>query len=405
MKVLHLSTYDVSGGAAIAAYRLHKALQNRGIDSRMLVARKQSEDDSVRVWPCKQASPGRFQRWINERQRRRFRNSLEPIPEHAYFNGCRSSYRFSDVADEIHACDVIHLHWVANFLDWPETLPQLAAAKPLVWTLHDHFPLSGIWHYPPAGPVSGGLHRFNHQVFEEKLQAATQIPTHRLRVVSPSNELHTAALKSSVLGRFRNDCIFHAVDTNVFRPVEQRTAREALNLPTEATIVGFLADNLTEPRKGGHLLVEALKRAGKRIDLLLTAGKGSPLQTGIPSVHLGPLRNERLLAMFYSAADLFICPSTQEAFGLTALESLACGTPVVGFRVGGIPDLVVSGETGVVIDTPTTESLSISIDSLLLSRQQLSEMRPICRSRVLDFFCICKHARDILVLYKDILRD
>ncbi|WP_237228585.1 glycosyltransferase [Rubinisphaera sp. JC750] len=402
MKVLHLSTYDVSGGAAIAAYRLHKALQNRGIDSRMLVARKQSEDDSVRVWPCKQASLGRFQRWISERQRRRFRNRLAPIPAHAYFNGCRSSYRFSDVADEIHACDVIHLHWVANFLDWPETLPQLAAAKPLVWTLHDHFPLSGIWHYPPDGPVSGGLHRFNQQVFEEKLQAATQIPTHRLRVVSPSNELHTAALKSSVLGRFRNDCIFHAVDTNVFRPVEQRTAREALNLPVDATIVAFLADNLREPRKGSQLLVEALPKAGHRIDLLLTAGKGSPLQTGIPSVHLGPLRNERLLAMFYSAADLFICPSTQEAFGLTALESLACGTPVVGFRVGGIPDLVDSGETGLVIETPTASALATELTELLGSRQHLSEMRTKSRSRILENFCICQHAHVMQKLYQDV---
>ena len=400
MRVLHISTNDTAGGAAIAAFRLHQALNRHGVKSKMLVARKFSHDQNVEVWPAPAPkSKSRIRQMIDSRLQQRHLQSLQPIPPNCYFNDCRSNYNLRDVRRTIDECDLVHLHWTAKFLDWPTMLPELAIAKPVVWTLHDFYPFSGIWHYPPSAKVSDGLDKLNADVLEVKKSALGRIPSHRLHVVAPSSYMAGEAARSDLLGRFPISCIPHGLDTDVFRPVDKRVAREALQIPSNANVVAFVADSLSDPRKGGPQLLSALSQISI-VDLLLTAGKSPLSDSPIPNVHLGRLNSDRLLAQFYSAADLFICPSLQEAFGQTVFEAMACGVPVVGFRAGGIPDMVRPNQTGWLSDVGDSRQLADGINAAFADSTDRTTIAHNCRQVAVAEYDQAIQSRNLCSLYQ-----
>jgi glycosyltransferase involved in cell wall biosynthesis len=158
--------------------------------------------------------------------------------------------------------------------------------------------------------------------------------------------------KSPVTAGFRAEHIPYGLDTQIFRFRPKTRIREIFRIPESDFVIGFVAETLNDPRKGMHLLLEALAGiSGNHPNLhLLTVGSGNFETLPVPSTHAGPIGSGILLSHFYSACDLFVCPSTQDNLPNTVLEALACGTPVLGFSTGGVPDLVDSPEKGKLVE-------------------------------------------------------
>jgi glycosyltransferase involved in cell wall biosynthesis len=182
--------------------------------------------------------------------------------------------------------------------------------------------------------------------------------------------------RSSLFSRFECTVIPNGVDLDEFYPVERGVARKALGIPEGRKVVAFVAESVKNVRKGFPLLIEAVKLLAQKYPLfLLAVGRPSPLPIDVPSMMLGPIQAVPFLRQIYSAADAYVIASLEDNQPNTVLEAMACGTPVAGFKVGGIPEMVESGETGVLAGSRAVAELAQAIDFLLShdeDRQRMS---------------------------------
>jgi glycosyltransferase involved in cell wall biosynthesis len=219
-----------------------------------------------------------------------------------------------------------------------------------------------------------------HLEWIEKSIGYTALRDDQLVVVTPSVWLAQEARRSSLLGRFDVRVIPNGIDLTAFTPCDRQLAREALGLPREAFVIAFVADNVTTPRKGFQVLTAALERLPDRADTwLISVGNGSPtVPEGYRSAHFGRVQKDRIMSLFYSAADVFVAPTLEDNLPTTVLESLACGTPVIGSDVGGVPDMVRPGQTGFLFAAGSAGALA-ELLAPLRQREALAGLRPRCR--------------------------
>ncbi|MDX8399799.1 MAG: glycosyltransferase [Gallionellaceae bacterium] len=213
------------------------------------------------------------------------------------------------------------------------------------------------------------------------------------------------AQASSLFAHFPVTVIPYSLDTDVFKPVDEKGIRSALGIPQKAKVVFFAADSIVNRRKGFAELVQALAslKLEEEIFFLTIGNDALELGAGFNHLHIGHVGNDRLLAAIYNAADVFVIPSLQEAFGQTALEAIACGTPVVGFDVGGIPDIVRPGITGSLAPQGDISGLRLAIAQLLSDSGKLREMGISCRRVAEEEYRLDIQARRYIELYERML--
>jgi glycosyltransferase involved in cell wall biosynthesis len=194
---------------------------------------------------------------------------------------------------------------------------------------------------------AGGGDDLSARILARKAAAFARADAARVRVVAPSRWLTAQARSSAVLGRFDARTIPYGLDLDVYAPGDKRAARAALGVPVDSRVVLFVAHRVDNARKGMARVAEALRALGDVPDLaLLSVGEGAPSGMPIRHVALGSIDDEARMALAYRAADVFAIASSQDNLPNTVLEALACGTPVVGTDAGGIPDMVIDGDTG-----------------------------------------------------------
>lgn len=382
MKVVHVSTHDVLGGAAKAAYRLHRGLLGIGCDSTMFVAHRSSEDPTVKAF-----IPPRDRMNRVRRRMRRLRLAAEMAryaktrpAEANYFTDDRSQFG-ATVIGQLPTADVVNLHWVAEFLDYRSFFRSLLGGPQLVWTLHDENPFTGGCHYPGscsrfakgcgACPALGSSqkHDLSSRIWETKrgLFASPVLGEH-LAIVCPSRWLAGQVARSPMLAHVAKHVIPNGVDVREFSPVPRSAARAALGLAVDEPIAMFAAHDLADYRKGGDILANALAALhleGTRVTTL-SVGSGSSPAVGPPDHHhFGFVNSPRLLAALYSAADIVVVPSREDISSNVTLEASACGTPVVAFRIGGIPELIDDGSTGVLLPAIDPAAIAEAMRALL----------------------------------------
>jgi glycosyltransferase involved in cell wall biosynthesis len=340
-------------------------------------------------------------------------------PSLDFFSDDRTPYGDTLVA-QIPPCDVINLHWVAGFVDYEGFFPAASRLRtPLVWRLADMNAFTGGCHYDDhSGKFTqqcGACHQLgstdpndlSHQIWLRKKQALSQVPPGALHLVGTSRWIASEAKRSSLLGDRPVTIIPNGLDAQEFRPRDRRFSRDFFDLPPDAKIVLFAADSADTVRKGFAYLAEAL--AGMRDVgnlLLLSIGGGKPaIDPTVRHVHLGRIREDRILSLAYSAADVYVIASLQESFGQTVTESMACGTPVVGFASGGIPDMVRPGVTGYLAPTRDVAALRDAVKQVLSEPAKRAEMSANCRRVVLEEYSMEVQARAYAALYEQLCRE
>lgn len=407
MKPLIVSAHDLHGGAGRAAFRLHRALRGIGVKSEMLVQHKLSEDPYVR------GHSGETGKWIGG-----IRVRVDRIPLYAYPNRSRLWFSPSwlpgrEIIRSINSsdADVVHLHWIGAGMMRIEHLAEIE--KPIVWTLHDMWPLTGGCHYDnrcgrfDAGcgecPQLGSNRKqdLSSWVFDRKQSALSALQVHLV----PSSTWMAGLVERSPFMKGRPVTVLpNPVNCDLYAPQDQAQSRKSLNLPQDAKLVLFGAVDPGDPIKGFGLLREALKGMNHSADIeavIFGGGDSDHLELPLRARFVGAIQDETRLRDLYSAADVCVVPSIQDNLPLVATEALACGTPVVGFRTSGLPDIVNHQVTGYLADPFDSMSLAAGIDWVL--KQPRAEMRDAARRRALSRYESRSVARRYQAVYSQVL--
>jgi len=377
MKVLLVSTYDVSGGAALAAFRLHDALNAAGMECRMRVVHKGSDAPTVEAKRTgRELIASRiFHRFIGQRVKRLQKSSNKNLRSLAMFG--------SGLVDEINRsdADVVNLHWMLHEMFSIRDLARIT--KPVVWTLHDMWAFCGAEHVCDDGEDArwrNGYTKANRPSTDSGLdldrwtwERKRKCWTKPMQMVVPSSWMADCVQSSQLMNQWPVEVIPTPLNLKVYRPWAKEVARSLFGLPADAPLILFGAwTGGASGNKGSDLLHQALPSIAAKVPRAHavvfggSAFEGEKEKSPMPVHFIGALRDEYSLAMLYSAADVMVVPSRVESLCQTALEAQACGTPVVCFDKTGLIDSVDHGKTGLRVTPYSVEKLSEGICRLLL---------------------------------------
>jgi len=416
MKVLHLLTNDNLGGAARAAYRQHEALIRFGVDSTMLVRHKHSDDDRVFVYTGKNDISSKVERTIRRAIIGRREKSSRSRGRGGLTDPRADLLR--TYIKEIEQADVINIHKTEHFADIPSLLHSLPPSKPVVITVHDLSPITGGCDYPgdcrrfaeSCGRcpklASDNPNDLSREIFQLRKAAYGSRSKGSFAFAADSTWTHRMATASALTRDCRVETIHYGIDTGVYNPRLRQEARNALGIAMDEEVICFAAHNVTALHKGGIQLAEALGRIqGKKPIHLITMGAGhfkSPPR--YRHRHLGKIESDELQAVIYRAADVFVIPSLEEAFGQTALEAVACGTVVAGFEVGGVVDIVKNGLNGQLVPKGDSSTLADAITRLLGDSTMRKHWSDMASDWVSDHFSYHRNASAYASLYEELMR-
>ncbi|MBS0150339.1 MAG: glycosyltransferase family 4 protein [Nitrospira sp.] len=414
MRPLLLNTYDIRGGAARAAYRLHRGLRAAGIESQMLVQSKSSDD------PYVEGPRSRFETLMGV-----MRPQFDILPTYLYPRRGNGVYYPGllpgNYVKRVRRLkpDIVHLHWVAGGFLHPSTLVDFGA--PVVWTLHDMWAFTGGCHYDNGCgryvgtcgkcPALGSSREtdLSRWVWQQKRRKWTEVS---LTVVTPSRWLADCARKSSLFSDKHVEVIPNGLDLSVFRTRDKQSARELLGLPAGKQLIlfGTLNANMSQ-RKGSQELQEALqvfskvhKRRGYSELVIVGASKPiSPPDFGLPVHYIGILNDDVTLALLASAVDVVVVPSLQENLSNTVMEALACGTPCVAFNIGGMPDLIEHQRNGYLAKSFESRDLAHGMQWILENQERWCALSKRAREKVEAEFALRIVAERYLALYLNVL--
>ena len=411
MKVLHINSAQ-TGGAAWCAIRINKALVKSGIDSRMLFAEGKEMPEGVQGTIAERDNII----WNRNRILKKIRNQLAKFSwymdtekmqkqlnvanrQHLYLHQPLSNYKNIVHHPLVEWADIIHLHWVPDFVDYPTFFNEMR--KPIVWTLHDKYPTVGVMHYSSRFyPVPDELKSLDLKCREIKRHGVSKARS--LNLVAISELMVEECKNSKVLGGFPVTLIHNGVDTTVFQPYKKQDCRKELGLIADAKIFLFSSFGINDSNKGLDRVIGALEEVDVQNKMLVCIGNipfnFSP-DASFPIIVTGGLNNQTKIAKYYSAADYFLQSSYEESFGQTVLESMACGTPVVSTPCGIAPDLI-RPFNGVICDGYDANALAAGIREAMKK-----EYDPFTiRQHIINNYQYDIIAKQYISLYESILK-
>lgn len=371
-KILHINLLDNGGGAAIAAYRLHSAMLEHGLDSQMLVIGKSRDDESVKTF------------YHNKAGMVFYKIKSYVLGEWNYIKKNNSSYSTFWIGSPIKSlniindADVIYLHWICKgVLNYRNISSLLKKGKKVIWVMHDMFPVTGGCHHA-MGCERYKLEctdcpfwsRHSRKASRQFLNKKRLVLEDNMYWVAPSKWLYNLSCQSPAINNERLFRIPNIIN-NSFHPIETRQSRDELGLEQNVKYILYGADGvINNPYKGLRYFVETLSILNQMISdeaityeikvLIFGASENEELKLKIPfeTIFLGVIRDEKKMNSVYNAADLMVITSTAENYPLTVQESVCAGTSVAGFDVGGISDIVDCEEKGELVKPYDTNSLA-----------------------------------------------
>ncbi|MCH5178762.1 MAG: glycosyltransferase family 4 protein [Prevotellaceae bacterium] len=417
MNILLVNTLDRDGGAAIAASRLKTALLNLGEKARMLVACKQGDDLSV--YNAAGTLPYRSS-WLRERMGVFVRQGLSKA--HLWEIDPASAGVDITSTPQFKEADIIHLHWInQGFLSMRSLRAIFRSGKPVVWTMHDMWPFTGLCHYAQeclnfenqCGHCRllrrQGEHDWSHKVWQSKARLYENASN--ISFVACSKWLAELAQRSSLLDRHTVLDIPNPIDTTLFSPTSKTHARTQLGLPTHKKLILFSAYNVNTPIKGFRFLREACEMLIReqpalrdRIAIVCTGRGAEQIGSDMP-VELCPIgyvTDPKRMAQVYNAADMLCIPSLQDNLPNTIVEAKACGVPAVGFAVGGIPQMISHMHDGYLARPQDAADLARGL-RWLLTEADTDELARLNRTAAVSQYSESRVAERYIELYRQLI--
>lgn len=410
MKILHINYSESIGGAATAANRLHKALLKNGVDSKMLVCEKKSNDNTV-IGP-----DTKLEKSINL-----VRPMLDQVPIKFYKSKSKTMFStawltYKSIIKKINQMnsDIVHLHWINNGMLRVEDLAIIKV--PIVWSLHDMWAFTGGCHYDEE---CGGYKNncgnckvlnsiknrdLSLKVFSRKKKTYSKI--NNLTIVGLSKWLTKSAKKSTLLKNSNVVNLPNLIDTDLYKPLDQNLCRDLFKLPKDKKLVLFGAMGATsDPRKGYSKLKDALDKIDSEVTEFVAFGNTeSQISSGlkININFIGRKDDDESLVALYNACDVMVVPSIQENLSNVIMESLACGTPVVAFNIGGNEDMIDHNINGYLARPFDTKDLAEGIEWVLWNSNYL-DLSAAARKTVVENFSEKFIVEKYTQLYKQVL--
>ena len=422
MKVVILSTFERIGGAAIAANRLMHALRITGIDAKMIVRDKQSEDSQVIAVNSSFISKivSRIYFFVERLFilfYKRFRR------EDLFKISIANTGSNIDTMALVKTADIIHLHWInQGFLSLYDIAELVKLGKPIVWTLHDMWPCTGICHHArdcenykeQCGNCffldSRKENDLSRKIFLKKKRLYEE---HDFTFIACSEWLASRAQKSGLLVGKKIKTIPNPISSDFFYPLGENNSRELLGLPSDKYLLLFGALNVTDKRKGIDYLIQALgclqkddPDLYKNVGLVVFGKVKDEIKQlfSVPIYSMGYLTDNEKLVTLYNSVDLFVTSSLEENLPNTIMEAMACGIPCVGFRIGGIPEMIEHKKNGYVAEYMSAEDLAEGI-KWVLNNQDKSMLKYNCMEKVKREYASTIVAEKYISVYQSLLRN
>ncbi|WP_244139409.1 glycosyltransferase [Mucilaginibacter ginkgonis] len=420
-RVLHLNTYDGNGGAGKACLRLNNALQKQGVDSKILVHYKFGQNPLVKS----------FDNNIFQKSITAAKIILERVLGRRYLKaGSRTPFSFTwfgrDVSNhpDVKSADIIHLHWINHTFLNPASLKKLAKLnKPIVWTFHDSNAFTGgchvrytCDHYRHSCGFCPLLEKPHESDLSRKiwLQKESAYQQLKFTIIAPSSWMLRSIAESGLLNTRPAKILPNTLDTDVFKPRDRDALLTEFGL--DATKIYFLSGFMPSRKdlhKGTDYLLDSLKRLvtdsainTSNVELLIF---GNRTTTDLPvfpfpTKFLGTIGDEETLAKYYAVAHAFLIPSLEDNLPYTVMESLSCGTPVIAFTTGGIPDMVKHEENGYLATYKSAESLCRGM-SWIITHGNLQQLQNNARETVMEHFSEQRIADRHIAMYEEVIAE
>ena len=362
MNILHIG-YTDRGGAGGAMLRTHQGLLQEGVNSQVLVLNqtKPHISNSHSFFPRNRTLQQKVLHKIKaKRHQRKVHKALKGLPpSNIPFNFPYTPYDLTQ-HPSYNQADIVTFHWVGGFLDFPSFFTQ--NTKPVTWRIPDLFPFTGGNHLDT---------NFPHEAYTDLLKQNLAIKQKALQ----GSILHLIVLSRWMEGNVKNSPLFKAfprylipngIDTELFKPLDKQWARSQLKLPQTGKILLFVASVANVKHKGLTYLLEALQQLKEEDVHIAVLGNLKGIPTDIPNlIPIPTIADPKLMAAAYSAADLYVIPSIEDNLPNTAIESVCCGTPVVGFPIGGVQDIVIHKHNGLLCSTIDSTILADTLKEAL----------------------------------------
>lgn len=397
MNILQINTTDQKGGAAKVAYCLKGGLEKLGHQTNMLVGRKYTVDENVFLLNDLKS----FSQRVRKKLSYYLSNDIDLF----------SSDKIAKM-EAFKKADLVHCHNLHSYYFNLNTLKKIAKLKPIVWTFHDMWPITphcahsfeaplrnGFWQcpsleiFPPmAWHNEKYLERRKRKIYEQA----------DFTIVTPSKWLKEK-VEASLLGTKDVRLIYNGIDTTIFKPHPKKEAREKLNLPLDKKIIlSVIKNGQSNPWKGGNYINDAINALTNQTEAIFICIGGDFINRQV--INIPFIENEEILALYYSASDILLHPSIAETFGLTIVEGMACGLPVISFVTGSIPELVENGWNGFLAEYKNGANLIVKLKQILnLPPEKLKEMGQNSQNKVKSNFTLEMMTNNYLRLYNKIL--
>lgn len=416
MNILLINTMDDKGGAAQLVYTLKKGFEKSGHAASMFVKHKSLPDEHIfevaRPNPVlremSRLSKGLTGidpvRYVQNKVRAAFSNDISFFNDRGLMN-----------SRELKEADIIHCHNLhGNYFNL-KNLEKISEIKPVIWSLHD------MWSMTPHDAWivkdGAGIEKFKMEVTPKLKWNNRQFLLRAKRNIYANSDLHIVGtsewfmreLKKSILKEKKTYLIHDGIDEAIFKPCDKKSAREELGLPADKTIITFMANGgKGNEQKGWQYAREAIRHysGNENILFLCIGGKEKDdLLDGKNIRYVEYVQNELSCSLYLSASDIFLHPSMAEAFGLTLVQAMACGTPVVTFPVGVAEEAIEHKKTGYIADYQDATDLIRGIEYILhLNKQDMETMGRLSRQKVVEDYTLDIMVKNHIQLYENVLQ-
>lgn len=401
MKVVHINSHDAKGGAAESASKIHKGLKLLGQESVFFVAFKGNNTDSkylVNNELCRKIE----REWTKILSKFGLPELYYPFTHFFYLNS------------DVRKADIIQLYNLHGGYFELALLNKLSKKHAVVWRLSDMWPMTGHCAFPyDCEKWKSGCNNcpylseypeltVDRSAFFLRYKQRIVSNMENMIVVAPSYWIQKNAKESLVFKGKRVHYIPNGIDEKVFTPFEKAYAKKMVGLE-EKPVILFLAAEISDTRKGLAHLIQAFKHISNIENTQIVCVGNVDDEQKIDGIdYLGSIKDKAQMAIIYSSANVFAAPSLADNLPNTILESMACGTPVVAYDVGGISDAVKHMKTGILVKSGQIEDLARGIEFLINNEKCAFEMGRNARKMIEENFTIDLQARRFLELYNNL---